>query len=147
MVGERISLFPGPHHLAPTLISSLLLKCITPSIFFLSTPRPIVSSQLNYHSLLTVNDQLPELHSLSHLPSTKLSKTCLIPILRVSDSAAQNHHMMEVVIASLSCCYLVCTSYISKEINVGSDVLGMGNYLPTIMCPGPGHSMFMSLLF
>lgn len=61
-----------------------------------SSPHCVKPAQLPLPFLLSMT-RLPELHSLSHLPSTKLSKTCLIPILRVSDSAAQNHHMMEVV--------------------------------------------------
>ena len=61
-----------------------------------SLPHCVKPVQLPLPFLLSVT-RLPELHSLSHLPRTKLSKTCLIPIPRVSDSAAQNHHMMEAV--------------------------------------------------
>lgn len=61
-----------------------------------SLPHCVKPAQLPLPFLLSMT-RLPELHSLSHLPRTKLSKTCLIPIPRVSDSTAQNHHMMEVV--------------------------------------------------
>lgn len=97
MVGERNLAPAPPSGSCPHLL--LLLKCRTPSIFFLSTPLPVVgmSASSTATSFRAVNDPTAGPSLIQSFTKYKIEQDLSYPLTWVSDSAGQNHHMMEVV--------------------------------------------------